>query len=81
MPLDALSWPSTRELRGFLTNLQLLVRITDKKLGIAVVQLLWYREKCPVHLLSDNFVEVNEKDISPNRLKTQVGRRQAPGHE
>jgi hypothetical protein len=61
-PADSLNWESAKKLSMFLHENKYLVKGTDKKLGISVVTLKWYKTECLKHLMSAVFSELKTRD-------------------
>ena len=61
---ESLSWDKLAELQSYLRSEKILVKTTDKNLGVAVVKLDWYVDQCMRHLSNTRiFTEVAYDDI------------------
>ena len=57
--------PDLRQLQSFLESNQLLVKITDKNLGVAAISKSWYQEQCDSLLANDAvYLQIDEDDVS-----------------
>jgi hypothetical protein len=64
--------PNLQELKQYLTQMNFLVKITDKNLGLSVVSLDWYRKQCLLHLSNTAAYERVEPKALEQVMKNEL---------